>query len=130
MFPVYPRVWADPVYRTDAEALLEECAARDVGVMAIKAVARRPWGDGEVTGTTWYQPHTDAERITAGIRFTMSTPGVHAFCTPGDLRLLPLALAAAEELAPLDADSREAAMDESAGEELIFPLSEKARQRG
>lgn len=130
MFPVYPRVWADPVYRTDAEALLEECAARDVGVMAIKAVARRPWGDGEVTGTTWYQPHTDAKRIAAGIRFTMSTPGVHAFCTPGDLRLLPLALAAAEELAPLDADSRDAAMDEAAGEELIFPLLEKARQRG
>ena len=27
MFPIYPRVWADPVYRADAEALLAECAA-------------------------------------------------------------------------------------------------------
>ena len=76
MFPVYPRVWADPVYRTDAEALLEECAARDVGVMAIKAVARRPWGDGEVTATTWYQPYTDAERIAAGYPLH----AVHARC--------------------------------------------------
>jgi aryl-alcohol dehydrogenase-like predicted oxidoreductase len=128
MFPVYPRVWADPVYRADAEALLEECAARDVGVMAIKAVARRPWGDGEVTGTTWYQPHTDAARIATGIRFALSTPGVHAFCTPGDLRLLPLALAAAEELTPLDTESRSAAMDEMAGEDLIFPLAENFRR--
>jgi aryl-alcohol dehydrogenase-like predicted oxidoreductase len=127
MFPVYPRVWADPVYRVHAEALLEECGARDVGVMAIKAVARRPWGDGEVTETTWYQPHTDAARIATGIRFALSTPGVHAFCTPGDVRLLPLALTAAEELAPLDAEQRDAAMDEAAGEEVIFPLREKAR---
>jgi aryl-alcohol dehydrogenase-like predicted oxidoreductase len=128
MFPVYPRVWADPVYRDDAETLLEECAARDVGVMAIKAVARRPWGDGEVTESTWYQPHTGAPRIAAGIRFALSTPGVHAFCTPGDLRLLPLALAAAEDLAPLDEQSRQAAMDDDSDEELIFPLAEKLRR--
>jgi len=28
MFPLYPRVWADPVYRADAEALLSYCAER------------------------------------------------------------------------------------------------------
>ena len=66
-------------------------------------------------------------RIATGIRFALSTPGVHAFCTPGDVRLLPLALAAAEGLAPLDAERRDAAMDEAAGEEVIFPLREKAR---
>ncbi|HTZ09272.1 MAG TPA: aldo/keto reductase, partial [Acidimicrobiales bacterium] len=44
MFPVNPRLWADPRYRADAEALLAEAEARDVGVMAIKAVAARPWG--------------------------------------------------------------------------------------
>jgi aryl-alcohol dehydrogenase-like predicted oxidoreductase len=128
MFPVYPRVWADPIYRDDAEALLAECAARDVGVMAIKAVARRPWGDGQVTSTTWYQPHTDMDRIAAGIRFALSTPGVHAFCTPGDLRLLPLALAAAADVEPLDAAERDAAMEEMSGEEMIFPLRQKFRR--
>ena len=45
MFPVNPRLWADPDYRRDAEALLAECARRDLGVMAIKAAAARPWGD-------------------------------------------------------------------------------------
>ena len=56
MFPVYPAVWADPVYRADAEALLDECAARDAGVMAIKAVARRPWGDQAPFADSWYEP--------------------------------------------------------------------------
>ena len=45
MFPVNPRLWADPAYRHDAEALLAEAESRDVGVMAIKAVAARPWGN-------------------------------------------------------------------------------------
>ncbi len=43
MFPVYPRLWADPDYRRDAEALLEYAAEHDIGVMAIKAAAARPW---------------------------------------------------------------------------------------
>ena len=96
MFPIYPRVWADPVYRTDAEALLAECAARDVGVMVIKAAARRPWGDQDPTRSTWYEPQTDPDAIARGIAFALSTDGVHAFCTPGDLGLLPTVLDAAE----------------------------------
>ncbi len=128
MLPVFPRVWAEPGYRADAEALLAEAAARDLGVMAIKAVARRPWGDRPPTHDAWYEPHTDPAAVTAGVRFTLSTPGVHAFCTPGDLRVLPLALAAAEAFTPMtDAERDEAVAN--ADDELIFPLADKARSR-
>lgn len=127
MFPVFPRAWADPVYRADAEALLAECAARDVGVMAIKAVARRPWGARTRSATTWYEPQADAATIGRGVAFALSTPGVHAFCTPGDLRLLPLTLDAAEAPALLDDSDRQAAMALAAEDEIIFPLREKAK---
>ena len=43
MFPVNPQLWSDPDYRHDAEALLAHAAEHDVGVMAIKAAAARPW---------------------------------------------------------------------------------------
>ena len=125
MFPIYPRVWADPVYRADAEALLAECAARDVGVMIIKAGARRPWGDKEPTATSWYEPWSDPADLARGIRFALSTPGVHGFCTPGDLGLLRSALDAADAFEPLTADDREAAITAMADEDLIFPLAEK-----
>ncbi len=128
MFPVYPRVWADPVYRADAEALLAECAARDVGVMAIKAVARRPWGEAERSMGTWYEPWTDAPSVSRGVAFALSTPGVHAFCTASDLGLLPLVLEAAETYSPLDDASRAAALDAVSGDDLIFPLAEKAKR--
>ncbi len=128
MFPVYARVWADPQYRADAEALLGECAARDVGVMAIKAVAWRPWDDRTPTATTWYEPFVDQAQVTRGVAFALSSPGVHAFCTPGDTSVLPLALRAAQELAPMDESGRSAAMEAMAADELIFPLAEKARR--
>jgi aryl-alcohol dehydrogenase-like predicted oxidoreductase len=127
MFPVYPRVWADPVYRADAEALLAECASRDVGVMAIKAVARRPWGAAEPSAGTWYEPWMTEPEISRGVRFALSTPGVHAFCTAGDLALLPRVLDAAASFSPLADDDRRAAMADMRDEEIVFPLAEKAR---
>ena len=44
MFPVYPALWSRAEYREPAEELLALCAERDVGVMVIKAAARRPVG--------------------------------------------------------------------------------------
>ena len=127
MFPVYPRVWADPTYRADAEALLDECAARDVGVQVIKAVAHRPWGDRAKTSDPWYEPFTDPAEVARGVRFALSTPGVHAFCTPGDVDVLVTALDAAEANTPMDDDERGSAMGEMLDAPLIFPLREHAK---
>src|SRR5262249_60537766 len=43
MFPLNFVLWAIPEYRTSVEALLAECARRDVGVHIIKTVAKDPW---------------------------------------------------------------------------------------
>jgi aryl-alcohol dehydrogenase-like predicted oxidoreductase len=136
MFPVYPRLWADPAYREEAEALLATCRQRDLGVMAIKAVARRPWADGRslaaslegdpATGDrwadSWYEPVADDDALARGISFALSTPGVHAFCTPGDTGLLPRVLAAAEAYAPGAPVDRDAAVAAMADEPVIFPI--------
>jgi aryl-alcohol dehydrogenase-like predicted oxidoreductase len=128
MFPVYPRVWADPQYRADAEALLSECAARDVGVMAIKAVARRPWGAKQPTAGTWYEPFADASSVQRGVRFALSTTGVTAFCTPGDTKILELALQAADDYVPMTAAEHQGVLANVLDDEVIFPLAEKARR--
>ncbi len=136
MFPVYPALWSRPEYREPAEELLALCAERDVGVMVIKAAARRPWADrrplGEAVagsgGTSarwadsWYEPQAGDEDLDRGIHFALSTPGVHAFCTPGDIALLPRVLGSAERYAPMDDEQRRAAVEAMAAEELIFPM--------
>ena len=134
MFPVYPRLWADPAYRDAAEELLATCAERDVGVMVIKAAARRPWADGRPLtdaladddagrwATSWYEPQAPGDALARGVAFALSTPGVHAFCTPGDMGLLPAVLDAAEAYAPLSAAARAEAIDAMADERVIFPI--------
>ncbi len=128
MFPVYPRMWAIPEYRADAESLLSLCAERDIGVMVIKAVARRPWGDGQEIGaqsrwaTSFYEPASSDADIERGVRFALSTPGVTGLCTPGDLGLLDRVLDAVDRFQPLSADERDQAVAEMAPEELIFPI--------
>jgi hypothetical protein len=96
--------------------------------MVIKAVAWRPWGDDEPTAGTWYEPFADATSVARGVRFALSTPGVHAFCTPGDRTVLSLALDAAEAYEPLSQAERDDAVVGSRDDEVIFPLAEKARR--
>jgi len=136
MFPVYPGLWARPEYREPAEELLAYCVAHDIGVMAIKAVAHRPWADGRpladaIQGDpatsarwadSWYEPVGTDEDLDRGINFALSTPGVHAFCTPGDRALLPRVLAAAERFSPMSEEERLAAATAMASTDLIFPL--------
>ncbi|MDP2290340.1 MAG: aldo/keto reductase [Actinomycetota bacterium] len=127
MLPVYPGALANPQYAADLAALLAEAAVRDVAVMAIKAGAHRPWAGREKTSTTWYEPFTDAASVARGVRFTLGTPGVHAFCTTGDVDVLPLQLAAAAEYEPLTPAERDALLTEAADWPTIFPLAEHAR---
>ena len=136
MFPIYPRLWADPVYREAAEELLSVCRARDLGVMIIKAAARRPWADRRpltdvVAGdpatadrwaTSWYEPQASDDDLRRGIAFALSTPGVTGFCTPGDLGLLPRVLDAADAFTPMSATERAEAANAMAGEAHIFPI--------
>ena len=127
MLPIYPRALADAQYAADVAALFDECAQRDVAVMAIKAGAWRPWGEREKTALPWYEPFADAERLRRAVAFTLSTPGVQAFCTPGDPALLPLVLEAAAADEPLSADARTALLAEAIDWPLIFPIDEHAR---
>ena len=122
MFPVNPRLWADAAYRRAAEALLEEAGSRNLGVMAIKAAAARPWGDRDHSATTWYEPYVSDTELERNVRFVLSVPGVHAICTPGDLDLLPAVLSVAQDARPLDDRQMIAAMGQTEKEEHIFPM--------
>jgi aryl-alcohol dehydrogenase-like predicted oxidoreductase len=121
MFPVSPRLWADRAYRAGAEALLDEAARRDVGVLAIKAASARP-KPADSDATTWYEPYRQADDVERGVRFALSTDGVHAFCTPGDVRVLRLALDAAGRFTPMTDQQKVMAMSLVEHEPSIFPI--------
>jgi len=112
MFPLNFVLWADPQYRRDAEALLEACQGKDVGVHVIKAVAKDPWGDRPRTHTTWYEPFTDQPTIDRAVAFVLSQP-VTTLCSVGDVTVLPTVLDAAARARRLE-PAEQAALIEQA----------------
>lgn len=107
LFPLNFVQFANPGFRRDAEELLRQCRAKDVGVMIIKSIARGPWGEQEHTHTTWYQPFEDREGIQQAVNFALSQD-VTGICTAGDTRLLPLVLEACENFKPMGEKEQEA----------------------
>lgn len=119
LFPLNFKLWADEAYRQAATALLQEAAERDIGTMAIKAVARRPWHDRAPRYHTWYEPFDQPDMIEQALRFALSQPVTGAI-SAGDFRLLPAILDAAERFQPMD-DAEQANMVAMAGQaEQIF----------
>ena len=113
MFPLNFVLWANPDYRRDATALLDECARRDVGTHIIKTVAKDPWGDRPRTHQTWYEPFTDQGVIDRAVAFVLSRP-VTTLTTVGDVSVLPKVLDAAERFQRLTPDGEAAIMKEAA----------------
>jgi aryl-alcohol dehydrogenase-like predicted oxidoreductase len=113
--------YADPHYKARFDHLLDLAQSRDVGLIIIKAFSRGPWIDGKKTYNTWYEPFDEQAIMQEAVNFVLSYP-VTAFTHPGDLRLLPASVAAAENFRRLDA-AEQAALIESA--EQFMPLFER-----
>lgn len=102
LFPLNFVQMGNPEFRKNAEALIAECKAKDVGTMVIKTITKGPWGEKEKTATTWYEPFDKADEIQRAVNFAMSYD-VTGLCTAGDTRILPLVLKACENFKRLDA---------------------------
>jgi aryl-alcohol dehydrogenase-like predicted oxidoreductase len=105
-----------PEYRRDYEALTEEIASQDAGLMVIKAVARNLWRTDRPAGrTTWYEPFEEQHHVDAAIAFALAGPHVTGIATPGDLALLP---------GVIDAEKRASAMTTADIDDAFADVSE------
>lgn len=119
LFPLNAKLWSDVAYRQDVQALLRLVAARDVGTMVIKAVARGPWGAQPPRYHTWYEPFDEPAEIERALRFALSHPVTGAI-SAGDAGLLPRILDAAERFEPLSVTEKEEMVQQAAALEPLF----------
>ncbi len=120
MFPINPVLYANTQYRRDAENLLAMCREKQVGVMAIKALAKAPWGDRPKTYAPWYEPYAEQESITQQVRFVLSQAGVTAIPMAGDVRLLPLLVQAVQDFTPMSMEEQETLIATASALEPLF----------
>jgi aryl-alcohol dehydrogenase-like predicted oxidoreductase len=108
----------NPQYAADFEALAALCGERNVAMQTIKAITRAPWGDGERSANTWYDPLRDQGDIDLAVHWVLGRPGVF-LNTVGDITLLPLVLDAADRFEQRPA---EAAMQRLVEQQAMEPL--------
>jgi len=123
LFPLNFVQFTHAAYRSEAEALLRECRARDVGTLIIKSIANGPWGARfHTTYTVGYNPWDQPDQIQQAVNYVLSHD-VTGLCTVGDTRLLPLVLRACESFSPLSPQAQAALVD-YAREQKLFHLPE------
>lgn len=106
MFPVNYSTWNAGNFGPQVLAKAHE---KKMGIMALKAMAKRPWPKGADRGAhqnCWYEPMTDPDEALMGLRFTLSHPVTTAL-TPASEPCLKLALQLAPKFTPLKPDEVE-----------------------
>jgi aryl-alcohol dehydrogenase-like predicted oxidoreductase len=99
LFPVNYATWHAGGFGPQVLAKAQE---KQMGVLALKAMARGPWPAGATKryDKTWYEPLDTPDEARMGLRFTLSHP-VTAAIPPGDEGLFRMALGLARGFEPL-----------------------------
>ena len=105
---------------SDFTVLLDQARRKDVGMIAMKAVAKRPWQGPMHMYRTWYDPFDRQDEIDRCLWYALSQ-GITTAAMPGDLSLWPMVIDAAERFQPMDAEAQAAALSEGGQYESIFP---------
>lgn len=118
--PLNRRLWRVTGYADDFAALAEMTQARDVGLMTIKMIARRPWPDDERELATWYEPFTEQQLITASLAWLLNGhPEVTGLATAGETRLLGRVIAGERARVGLSAEDAAATLDALPASEYV-----------
>lgn len=120
LFPLNRVLAAHASDYNDFAPLLDVVREKDVGTIAIKAVAKRPWEMTMHMYRTWYEPFDEQAEIDRSLWHVLSQ-GVTTAAMPSDLRLWPMVLDAAERFRPLSPQEQEEAVAEVERYRPIFP---------
>lgn len=100
--------------------LLELAREKDVGTIAIKTVAIRPWEGPMHMYRTWYEPFDERTEVDRSLWYALSQ-GITTAAMPSDVRLWPSLLDSAERFRPLDAREQDEAVAAVERYKPIFP---------
>jgi len=118
MFPLNYVTWYEGGF---GPRVLKEAQARGMGILALKALARTQWKEGEkrTWPKCWYKPVLDRREALMAARWTLSRP-VTAAVSPSHAELLWWLCDAAEKFTPLSAEEEGEVAAKARGLEPIF----------
>ena len=120
LFPLNRISAAHPNDYTEFRFLIDTAQKKDIGIIAMKAVAKQPWSPGVRMYRTWYEPFTEQADIDKSVWYTLSQ-GISTMALPADLRLWPKIIDAAERFKAMGEREQEAVISEARVYKPIFP---------
>ena len=120
LFPINRVLAAHRNDYDDFLPLLDIVRVKDVGTIGIKAVAKRPWEVNMRMYRTWYEPFDEQEEIDKRLWYAL-TQDITTAALPGDLRLWPHIIDAADRFRMLDTHEQEKTVSEVNQYKPIFP---------
>jgi aryl-alcohol dehydrogenase-like predicted oxidoreductase len=124
LLPVNYVLHAHPEPQNDYAPVLALAKQRNLGVIAMKAVARGPWPTDERPYRTWYQPFATPREVDEALRFTLSQDVTTAAST-SDLRIATMMLDAAERYTPMAEDEQRRLTQNAATYRPLFPREDR-----
>jgi len=124
LIPVTAISMIHPTPENDFRPVLRIARDRDIGVIAIKAIAMRRWRqDEQRIYQTWYRPFDNEEDIQRAINYTLSQEGVTTYAMCCDIRLWPKVIRAGENYVRLSIEEQEKVVEEfkKKGAYPLFP---------
>jgi len=102
--------------------VLEKAREKGVGILALKALAKRTWKEGEERKwpKCWYAPVENSDEASLALRFVLSKP-ITAAVSPSHAELLWWACDAADRFEPLSEEEAIQVARLSEGLDPIFP---------
>lgn len=122
LIPVYAAAMTIPRPENDFRPVLKAALDRDIGVIAIKSVAKRRYV-GERRYTTWYEPFDGQDDIDMAVWYTLSQEPVATYSMAGDLRLWPMILNAGKRFRKLSIEEQNRVVEvfREKGARPLFP---------
>ena len=120
LFPLNRIVAAHPGETIEFNTLLKAARQQDVGAIAIKTIAMGPWNRNMHMYKTWYEPFDTQEEIDKSIWYALSQD-ITSIAMPGDLRLWPMVIDAAERFKPMTKKEQSEAVIDAKQYKPIFP---------
>lgn len=104
----------------DFKPVINLARSKGMGVLAIKAIAKKRWSTSSKKYSTWYEPFDVQSSINNSIKYTLSQD-VDSAVTAGDINLFTLILNAAKQFTPGNSDELNDILSSASSFEPIFP---------
>jgi hypothetical protein len=112
------RAHAEP--KNDYRPVLDLANKRNLGVIAMKSIAKGPWPSDEKVHNTWYQPFNTQTEVDEAVWFTLSQQ-VTTATSSSDIQIAKMMIDAAERFTPMRERPQDELLETASRYHPLFP---------